>query len=92
MVKKLAKELKQEIDIEKQKLEKQKQAREDLVNAVLKSREKKQERSINTKRKILIGAFFLKKYDNNVNKFLDEHPDFYNYVGYRYKNLFELDD
>ena len=75
MVKKLAKELKQEIDIEKQKLEKQKQAREDLVNAVLKSREKKQERSINTKRKILIGAFFLKKYDNNVNKFLDEHPE-----------------
>ncbi|WP_151742964.1 MULTISPECIES: mobilization protein [unclassified Acinetobacter] len=88
MSKKTAKELKQEVETMTEKLDMQKKARQDLADAVIKGREQKQMRSDNTKRKILIGAYLLKKYDNDVKKFLAENPDFMLIVRETDKGLF----
>ena len=55
---------------EKEKLERQEKARKDLADAVVKGREQKQARSDDAKRKILIGAYLLKKHDNDIKKLL----------------------
>ena len=89
MIKKSAKELKQEVETELEKLDRQKKARLDLADAVVKGREQKQARSDDTKRKILIGANLLKKHDNDVEKFLAEHPEFMLLVREKDKRLFE---
>ena len=68
MVKKTAMELGQMLDEEKEKLERQEKARKDLADAVVKGREQKQARSDDAKRKILIGAYLLKKHDNDIKK------------------------
>ena len=70
MVKKTAMELGQMLDEEKEKLERQEKARKDLADAVVKGREQKQARSDDAKRKILIGAYLLKKHDNDIKKLL----------------------
>ena len=89
MVKKTATELGQMLSEEKKKLKQQQQARDDLAAAVVKGREQKQARSDDTKRKILIGAYLLKKYDNDVKKFLAENPEFMLLVREKDKRLFE---
>jgi hypothetical protein len=89
MIKKSAKELKQEVETELEKLDRQKKTRLDLADAVVKGREQKQARSDDTKRKILIGAYLLKKHDNDVEKFLAEHPEFMLLVREKDKRLFE---
>lgn len=89
MIKKTTKELKQKVESEAEKLQRQKKARQDLVDAVIKGREQKQARSDDTKRKILIGAYLLKKYDNDVKKFLAENPEFMLIVRETDKRLFE---
>lgn len=72
MIKKTTKELKQKVESEAEKLQRQKKARSD-----------------DTKRKILIGAYLLKKYDNDVKKFLAENPEFMLIVRETDKRLFE---
>jgi hypothetical protein len=67
MIKKSAKELKQEVETELEKLDRQKKARLDLADAVVKGREQKQARSDDTKRKILIGAYLLKQISPDKN-------------------------
>lgn len=89
MVKKTAMELGQMLSEEKEKLKQQQKARDDLAQAVIKGREQKQARSDDTKRKILIGAYLLKKYDNDVKKFLAENPEFMLIVRETDKRLFE---
>jgi hypothetical protein len=76
MVKKTAMELGQMLSEEKEKLKQQQKARDDLAQAVIKGREQKQARSDDAKRKILIGAYLLKKHDNDIKKLLDQNPDF----------------
>ena len=88
MVKKTAMELGQMLDEEKEKLERQEKARKDLADAVLKGREQKQARSDDAKRKILIGAYLLKKHDNDIKKLLDQNPDFIGYIRENDKYLF----
>ena len=88
MVKKTAMELGQMLDEEKEKLERQEKARKDLADAVLKGREQKQARSDDAKRKILIGAYLLKKHDNDIKKLLDQNPDFMRYIRENDKHLF----
>ena len=88
MIKKSAKELKQEVETELEKLDRQKKARQDLADAVVKGREQKQARSDDAKRKILIGAYLLKKHDNDIKKLLDKNPDFIEYIREKDKNLF----
>ena len=88
MVKKTAMELGQMLDEEKEKLERQEKARKDLADAVVKGREQKQARSDDAKRKILIGAYLLKKHDNDIKKLLDKNPDFIEYIREKDKNLF----
>ena len=88
MVKKSAKELKQEVETELEKLDRQKKARLDLADAVVKGREQKQARSDDAKRKILIGAYLLKKHDNDIKKLLDQNPDFMRYIRENDKHLF----
>ena len=73
MVKKTAMELGQMLDEEKEKLERQEKARKDLADAVVKGREQKQARSDDAKRKILIGAYLLKKHDNDIKKVLEQN-------------------
>ncbi len=75
MVKKTAMELGQMLDEEKEKLERQEKARKDLADAVVKGREQKQARSDDAKRKILIGAYLLKKHDNDIKKLVEQNPD-----------------
>ena len=87
--KKTANELKQKLETELEKLDRQKKARQDLADAVIKGRDQKQARSEDTKRKILIGAYLLKKYDKDVEKFLAEHPDFMLIVREKDKYLFQ---
>lgn len=89
MVKKTAMELGQMLSEEKEKLKQQQKARQDLADAVIKGREQKKARSDDTKRKILIGAYLLKKYDNDVKKFLAENPEFMLIVRETDKRLFE---
>ena len=89
MVKKSAKELKQKVETDLEKLDRQKKARQDLADAVVKGRDQKQARSEDTKRKILIGAYLLKKHDNDVKKFLAENPEFMLIVREKDKGLFE---
>ena len=81
-------ELGQMLDEEKEKLERQEKARKDLADAVVKGREQKQARSDDAKRKILIGAYLLKKHDNDIKKLLDQHPDFMRYIRENDKHLF----
>ena len=88
MVKKTAMELGQMLDEEKEKLERQEKARKDLADAVVKGREQKQARSDDAKRKILIGAYLLKKHDNVIKKLLDQNPDFMRYIRENDKHLF----
>ena len=88
MVKKTAIELGQMLDEEKEKLERQEKARKDLADAVVKGREQKQARSDDAKRKILIGAYLLKKHDNDIKKLLDQNPDFMRYIRENDKHLF----
>ena len=88
MVKKTAMELAQMLDEEKEKLERQEKARKDLADAVVKGREQKQARSDDAKRKILIGAYLLKKHDNDIKKLLDQNPDFIGYIRENDKYLF----
>lgn len=88
MVKKTAMELGQMLDEEKEKLERQEKARKDLADAVVKGREQKQARSDDAKRKILIGAYLLKKHDNDIKKLLDQNPDFIGYIRENDKYLF----
>ena len=88
MVKKTAMELGQMLDEEKEKLERQEKARKDLADAVVKGREQKQARSDDAKRKILIGAYLLKKHDNDIKKVLDQNPDFIGYIRENDKYLF----
>ena len=88
MVKKTATELGQMLDEEKEKLERQEKARKDLADAVVKGREQKQARSDDAKRKILIGAYLLKKHDNDIKKLLDKNPDFMRYIRENDKHLF----
>ena len=88
MSKKTANELKQKVETELEKLERQKQARQDLVDAVVKGREQKQARSDDAKRKILIGAYLLKKHDNDIKKLLEQNPDFIGYIRENDKHLF----
>jgi hypothetical protein len=88
MVKKTAMELGQMLDEEKEKLERQEKARKDLADAVVKGREQKQARSDDAKRKILIGAYLLKKHDNDIKKLLDQNPDFMRYIRENDKHLF----
>ncbi|WP_453925757.1 mobilization protein [Acinetobacter baumannii] len=68
MVKKTAMELGQMLSEEKEKLKQQQKARDDLAQAVIKGREQKQARSDDAKRKILMGAYLLKKHDNDIKK------------------------
>lgn len=89
MIKKTTKELKQKVESEAEKLQRQKKARQDLADAVIKGREQKKARSDDRKRKILIGAYLLKKYDNDVKKFLAENPEFMLIVRETDKRLFE---
>ena len=89
MIKKTTKELKQKVESEAEKLQRQKKARQDLADAVIKGREQKKARLDDTKRKILIGAYLLKKYDNDVKKFLAENPEFMLIVRETDKRLFE---
>ncbi|MVW36195.1 mobilization protein [Escherichia coli] len=63
------------LDEEKEKLERQEKARKDLADAVVKGREQKQARSDDAKRKILIGAYLLKKHDNDIKKLVEQNPD-----------------
>ena len=88
MVKKTAMELGQMLDEEKEKLERQEKARKDLADAVVKGREQKQARSDDAKRKILIGAYLLKKHDNDIKKVLEQNPDFIGYIRENDKYLF----
>ena len=88
MVKKTAMELGQMLSEEKEKLERQEKARKDLADAVVKGREQKQARSDDAKRKILIGAYLLKKHDNDIKKLLDQNPDFMRYIRENDKHLF----
>ena len=88
MVKKTAMELGQMLDEEKEKLERQEKARKDLADAVVKGREQKQARSDDAKRKILMGAYLLKKHDNDIKKLLDQNPDFIGYIRENDKYLF----
>ena len=88
MVKKTAMELGQMLDEEKEKLERQEKARKDLADAVVKGREQKQARSDDAKRKILIGAYLLKKHDNDIKKLLEQNPDFIVYIRENDKHLF----
>ena len=88
MVKKTAIELGQMLDEEKEKLERQEKARKDLADAVVKGREQKQARSDDAKRKILMGAYLLKKHDNDIKKLLDQNPDFMRYIRENDKHLF----
>ena len=88
MVKKTATELGQMLSEEKEKLERQEKARKDLADAVVKGREQKQARSDDAKRKILIGAYLLKKHDNDIKKLLDQNPDFMRYIRENDKHLF----
>ena len=88
MVKKTAMELGQMLDEEKEKLERQEKTRKDLADAVVKGREQKQARSDDAKRKILIGAYLLKKHDNDIKKLLDQNPDFIGYIRENDKYLF----
>ena len=88
MVKKTAMELGQMLDEEKEKLERQEKARKDLADAVVKGREQKQARSDDAKRKILIGAYLLKKHDNDIKKLLDQNPDFMRYIRENDQHLF----
>ena len=88
MVKKTAMELGQMLDEEKEKLERQEKARKDLADAVVKGREQKQARSDDAKRKILIGAYLLKKHDNDIKKLLEQNPDFIGYIRENDKYLF----
>ena len=81
-------ELGQMLDEEKEKLERQEKARKDLADAVVKGREQKQARSDDAKRKILIGAYLLKKHDNDIKKLLDQNPDFIGYIRENDKYLF----
>ncbi len=81
-------ELGQMLDEEKEKLERQEKARKDLADAVVKGREQKQARSDDAKRKILIGAYLLKKHDNDIKKLLDQNPDFMRYIRENDKHLF----
>ncbi|MED5659239.1 hypothetical protein, partial [Enterobacter hormaechei] len=67
-------------DEEKETLERQEKARKDLADAVVKGREQKQARSDDAKRKILIAAYLLKKHDNDINKLLEQNPDFIGYI------------
>ena len=76
------------LDEEKEKLERQEKARKDLADAVVKGREQKQARSDDAKRKILIGAYLLKKHDNDIKKLLDQNPDFMRYIRENDKHLF----
>lgn len=89
MSKKMVKGLKQKVETELEKLERQKQARQDLVDAVVKGREQKRARSDDTKRKILVGAYLLKKYNKDVEIFLAEYPDFMLTVREKDKHLFQ---
>ena len=89
MIKKTTKELKQKVESDEETLQRQKKARQDLADAVIKGREQKKARSDDTKRKILIGAYLLKKYDNDVKKFLAENPEFMLIVRETDKRLFE---
>ena len=88
MVKKTAMELGQMLSEEKEKLKQQQKARDDLAQAVIKGREQKQARSDDAKRKILIGAYLLKKHDNDIKKLLDKNPDFMRYIRENDKHLF----
>ena len=88
MVKKTAMELGQMLDEEKEKLERQEKARKDLADAVVKGREQKQARSDDAKRKILIGAYLLKKHDNDWNKIKKLYPDLIGYIRENDKHLF----
>ena len=88
MVKKTATELGQMLSEEKEKLKQQQKARDDLAQAVIKGREQKQARSDDAKRKILIGAYLLKKHDNDIKKLLDQNPDFIGYIRENDKYLF----
>ena len=88
MVKKTAMGLGQMLDEEKEKLERQEKARKDLADAVVKGREQKQARSDDAKRKILIGAYLLKKHDNDIKKLLEQNPDFIGYIRENDKHLF----
>ena len=88
MVKKTAMELGQMLDEEKEKLERQEKARKDLADAVVKGREQKQARSDDAKRKILIGAYLLKKHDNDIKKLVEQNPDFIGYIRENDKYLF----
>ena len=81
-------ELGQMLDEEKEKLERQEKARKDLADAVVKGREQKQARSDDAKRKILIGAYLLKKHDNDWNKIKKLYPDFIGYIRENDKHLF----
>jgi hypothetical protein len=56
--------------------------------AVVKGREQKQARSDDAKRKILIGAYLLKKHDNDIKKLLEQNPDFIGYIRENDKHLF----
>ncbi|HHP7892061.1 TPA: hypothetical protein ACSIN9_003756 [Acinetobacter baumannii] len=88
MVKKTAMELGQMLSEEKEKLKQQQKARDDLAQAVIKGREQKQARSDDAKRKILMGAYLLKKHDNDIKKLLDQNPDFMRHIRENDKHLF----
>ncbi len=53
-----------------------------------KLKQQQQARSDDAKRKILIGAYLLKKHDNDIKKLLDQNPDFIGYIRENDKYLF----
>ena len=89
MVKKTAMELGQMLDEEKEKLERQEKGKKGSSwRCGERSRAKNRQGQTMQKRKILIGAYLLKKHDNDIKKLLEQNPDFIGYIRENDKHLF----